>query len=139
VHDEQDNSDDEQHPGYLRRNSGNPVCAQRAGDKPENQKNEGVIQHYFLLALHRALVQRTPFSTIDAERIAITTVCTSTGDVPRIASKCGAITLDTAGSDIAAVVDFGYFVKRTTKACDFGSPFGTPLVFRCSQCALASA
>lgn len=57
VHDEKDDSDDEQYPRYLRRNSGNAICPQRAGDKPENEKNEGVIQHHFPLALDRALVQ----------------------------------------------------------------------------------
>ncbi len=76
MHDEQDDSDDEQHPGYLRRNSCNAICAQRAGEKPKNEKNEGVIQHHFLLALHRALVQRILLSTIDAEGIALKTLST---------------------------------------------------------------
>jgi hypothetical protein len=56
VQDQKDNSDDEQHPGYLRRNSGNAICAQRAGDKPENEKNEGVIQHHSLPAMDRAFL-----------------------------------------------------------------------------------
>jgi len=45
VHDQQNYADDEQHPSYLRCNSGNTVRAQRAGDKTENEKNEGVVQH----------------------------------------------------------------------------------------------
>src|SRR5262249_10452707 len=40
MHDEQDDSDDEQYPGYLRRDGSNAIRAQSAGDKPENEKNE---------------------------------------------------------------------------------------------------
>jgi hypothetical protein len=50
MHNEQNDRDNKEHPGYLRCDSGDIVDTQRTRDEPENKKNKRVIQHKRLLA-----------------------------------------------------------------------------------------